>query len=218
LLLKDGAKDSPFGLDAVRGKHLVLVEGILDVLSLRARGEDAIGLGGSSLTEKQIEALTQARIQSLTVHLDNDDAGRHGTKRALTRLTPAPFPGYVMNPLDLEEVKDPDEYIRRYGIERWRDLRSQAVAAARYAGELLLQDVTPASPDCTRRAAVERILAYEASLFDYRAALKLDPALGGVIDHGASEEDATRAWPVSSSNAHDRVRTKAACGTGRLRL
>jgi len=132
--LEGETKDSPFGLDTCREKDVTAVEGILDALSLRKYGlNDVVATGGSDLTQAQIESLQKARIQSVTLNLDNDKAGFDGLKRAIVKLESAGIRTYAVHPpLMGEGIKDPDQLIREKGIAAYRQLLLQAVSGAEW--------------------------------------------------------------------------------------
>ena len=126
LYLAGEPKESPFGLDTCRKAELIAVEGILDALSLRKTGfVDVIALGGSNCPDTQVDTLKRAKIRALTLNLDNDGAGIEGMTRAVDKLEGAGIRTYVIDP-PLMGVKDPDEYIRKNGIDAYKTLLGNA--------------------------------------------------------------------------------------------
>lgn len=191
LMVKGGSKHSPFGLDAARGRDLVLVEGFLDALSLRAAGlPDVVALGGAALGEEQIKALAAARVKSLTLNLDYDPKekpceshgepfcrlcfpGLKGTLQALDKLGRAPFRVYVVDPVrmaengNLEDKVDPDTYVRRHGLDAYRTLLKEAVRGALFRGDRILRE-HDLTTDRGKDEAVEALLQYDERLRDER--------------------------------------------------
>ena len=188
LYLKGGMKPPAFGLDvALRDdegrRNLVLVEGLLDVVSLQAKGFPnvaALGGQGNLLTADRWNALTGYGVRSVTLALDNDEAGKEGLLAALDNLqnVDAPPTVYVVDPSDLAEAKDPDELVRTKGLPAFLELAKNARPGAVYRGLDLLANVDPKSPDPLKREAVERVLDYDATLRGPRAALDREDLLG----------------------------------------
>lgn len=90
----DAAKE-PAALDGAADRFdLFLVEGVFDALRLESLGLPAVALFGASISDKQVEAISElaelalAAGRALRVHLffDADKAGRRGMADALPRL------------------------------------------------------------------------------------------------------------------------------------
>ncbi|CCF85437.1 DNA primase [Nitrolancea hollandica] len=88
-----------FGWDAVSSdRAVILVEGVLDWLTLQRWGFPALALVGTHVTAAALNALT--RFERVTLVLDNDDAGRAATANLIQRL------GSRAMPVALSGVKD----------------------------------------------------------------------------------------------------------------
>ena len=176
-----------FGLDvALRSKEgredLVLVEGVLDPFLLQARGLPnvaAIGGSGKELSASRWEALARLGVRSVTLALDHDEAGLSGTLAAVENASKGRnVPKvYVLDPRSLGDAKDPAELVASRGLEAFRGLLEKRRAAAVYAGEVLLQDVTPESPDPKRREAVALVLGLVEKLRGAEAGLDREDLL-----------------------------------------
>ena len=157
-----------FGLDVAlkneEGRRdLVLVEGVLDAVSLHRlgfRSVAAIGGAGRELSAKRWESLAAWGVRAVTLVLDNDEPGRTGTLAALENVSKGSNVPvvYVVDPAELAPHKDPDELVRKKGLGAFRSVLSKAQAGAVYHARALLGDATPGSPDRERREAVERVL------------------------------------------------------------
>ncbi len=190
-----------FGLDgalpAIRQSgHLLLVEGLLDVLTLQNRGfagVAAIGGGGREMSAERLAALRNLGARRVTVCLDNDPKpdgswpGREGTSHIarlatlkntrkgengnvtdVTALVPVVD---VISPFLLGSHKDADAYVRARGIDEWKELLEQRTSAAHFLGDELLADVSPQSSEAARRAALEQIFELDAECSGPRAPL-----------------------------------------------
>ena len=111
-----------FGLNlAKKSKEnsLILVEGNIDVVSLHQYGFDnAVASLGTSLTEEQAALITRYADQVILIY-DADNAGQNATKRAIPILEKA---GLQVKVLQITDAKDPDEFLKKFGAERFRGL------------------------------------------------------------------------------------------------
>jgi len=95
----------------------VLVEGYMDVIALWGAGvRQAVASCGTAITVDQIRILRR-HSDKLVVNFDADAAGADATERSLDLLVAE---GMRVRVLALEEGLDPDEYIRKYGVDAYR--------------------------------------------------------------------------------------------------
>ena len=192
LYLKDGKKPVAAGLDrALRSpdgrRSLVLVEGILDAVSLPLRGlvnVAALGGDGRLLSAERWERLAALGVREVVLALDNDEAGKAGTVAALENATKGrKVPVlYVLDPVDLGDVKDPDEFVRKHGVEAFGKLLERRKPGAVYAGLAFLEGITPKSEAHERREAVEKVVGYVSGLRGDRAALDHEDLLSLAVE------------------------------------
>ena len=109
-----------FGLNlAKKSKQgsLILVEGNIDVVSLHQYGFDnAIASLGTSLTEEQAALMTRYTDQVILIY-DGDKAGQNATQRAIPILEKA---GLQVKVLQIRDAKDPDEFLKKFGADRFK--------------------------------------------------------------------------------------------------
>ncbi|MDD2213157.1 MAG: DNA primase [Oscillospiraceae bacterium] len=121
-----------YGLNLARqskSHDLILVEGYMDCISLHQAGIDnAVAALGTALTEQQIRLLHQ-HTSDLIISFDADTAGQTATLRSLDLLEKE---GLSVRVLKVPGSKDPDEYIRQNGAERFRALADQALPLLDY--------------------------------------------------------------------------------------
>lgn len=161
----DKIKDIPFLLDRAKGSRpLVIVEGYMDALIIDARGgKGAIGLGGASLLDTQIETIKKYGSKEIVLCLDNDLAGHKGTEKALEKIGRAGLRAFVSTLP--EGYKDPDEYIRANGIEAFKELIHKAQSGVKWQANHLMgqYDLTT---DMGYQAALEKVIEYEETLIN----------------------------------------------------
>lgn len=99
--------------------HLVLYEGYMDVIAAyRAGVKSGIASMGTSLTDQQVYMLKRIS-KNIIINYDGDDPGVHAEERATKLFEKAG--GFNIGVVVLPEKLDPDEYIKKYGIEKYRE-------------------------------------------------------------------------------------------------
>ena len=132
-----------------RGEHLVFVEGELDAMSAHSAGLlEVAALGGSAVSDEQIKRAPKAGAKHLTPALDNDEAGKVATRRAVEALlryqekTERSFTVFVCS--YPEGVKDFDELLRLpEGKEKAAEMLQSRKAAANYLAEFFTYTRAP---------------------------------------------------------------------------
>ena len=115
---------------------LILVEGNIDVVALHQYGFDnAVASLGTSLTEEQA-TLMGKYVEQVVLIYDGDNAGQNATKRAIPILEKA---GLHVKVLQLKDAKDPDEFLKRYGADRFRLLLQDSANRVEYQLNAILQ-------------------------------------------------------------------------------
>ncbi|MCI8649986.1 MAG: DNA primase [Anaerotruncus sp.] len=95
---------------------LLLCEGYMDVISVHQAGFDnAIATLGTALTAEQARLIAQY-TDRVTLSYDSDGAGQTATQRAVGLLSET---GVKIRVLSMSGAKDPDEYIKKFGAERF---------------------------------------------------------------------------------------------------
>ena len=121
-----------FGLNLAKKSKagsLILVEGNIDVVALHQYGFDnAIASLGTSLTEEQAALMTRYAEQIILIY-DGDKAGQNATQRAIPILEKA---GLQVKVLQLKDAKDPDEFLKKFGADRFRLLLEESSNRVEY--------------------------------------------------------------------------------------
>ncbi|WP_057879785.1 DNA primase [Companilactobacillus kimchiensis] len=104
--------------------NVILFEGFMDVISAYKAGvTNGVASMGTSLTDQQLYVLSRL-TDKINVCYDGDDPGVEATYRALTQLTDDRFTYGVIS---IPDKKDPDEYIRSEGAEKFQNLTNNGV-------------------------------------------------------------------------------------------
>ena len=100
-------------------RRFVLCEGYMDVISMQQAGIDtAVCACGTALTPDQVRLISEY-AEEVILSYDSDEAGQKATLRSLELFRNSPVKVGV---LQIPGAKDPDEYIKKYGAERFKAL------------------------------------------------------------------------------------------------
>ena len=100
-------------------RRFVLCEGYMDVIAMHEAGFDtAVCACGTALTAEQAKLLSEY-ADEVVLSYDSDEAGQKATERSLGIMANTPMKVSV---LSYQGAKDPDEFIKKYGRERFEML------------------------------------------------------------------------------------------------
>ena len=118
--------DTVFALQIAKksaSRRYVLCEGYMDVISMQQAGIDtAVCACGTALTQAQVKLLSEY-ADEVILSYDSDEAGQKATIRSLELFRNSPVQVGV---LKIPNAKDPDEYIKKFGAERFQQLLDSA--------------------------------------------------------------------------------------------
>lgn len=110
-------------------RRYILCEGYMDVISLHQAGFDtAVAACGTALTQDQVRLLGEYADEVVLCY-DSDEAGQKATARSLGLFAESPVKVSVLN---IPGAKDPDEFIKKYGRERFEVLLNGTSNAIEY--------------------------------------------------------------------------------------
>ena len=94
----------------------ILAEGYMDVIAMHQAGfTNAVATLGTALTSQQAKLIGDY-AKKVVISYDSDEAGQKATARAMDLFSKEDITVQV---LSLEGAKDPDEYIKKYGRQRF---------------------------------------------------------------------------------------------------
>ena len=121
-----------FGLNIAKKSklgYLILVEGYMDAIALHQYGFDcAVASLGTSLTEEHAVLLSRY-TENVVLIYDGDNAGQRAAQRAIPMLEKA---GLSIKVLTLKDAKDPDEYLKKFGADRFKLLLEESSNRVEY--------------------------------------------------------------------------------------
>ena len=119
-------------------KKIIIVEGYMDAVSLHQRGiHNAVASLGTAMTEAQGRLLRKSSEQ-IIIGYDSDGAGQAATQRGLEILQSL---GCDVRVLQIEGAKDPDEFIIKYGPERFEKQVEKAISLVEYKVKTLSKNL-----------------------------------------------------------------------------
>lgn len=121
-----------FGFNFAKGhcaKQLLIVEGNMDVVSLHQAGfENTIGTLGTAFTTEQARLIARYTSE-IVLSFDSDAAGQKAAARAMEVLADS---GLKVRILSVPDGKDPDEFIKKNGREKFEAVLEGAVNEIEY--------------------------------------------------------------------------------------
>ena len=115
-------------------KTIIMVEGYMDAVSLHQRGiHNAVASLGTALTEAQGRLLRRS-CEKVIIGYDADGAGQAATLRGLEILQNL---GCDIRILQIEGAKDPDEFVVKYGPERFQMYVNKAISLVEFKVKML---------------------------------------------------------------------------------
>lgn len=128
-----------FGLNFAkrsREKHFLLCEGYMDVISMHQAGFGfAVASLGTAFTEQQARLLKRY-VNEVLLTYDSDAAGVKAARRAIPILRSA---GIEAKVLELRPYKDPDEFLKAMGAEKFQERIDHARNAFLWEAEAVKQ-------------------------------------------------------------------------------
>lgn len=136
-----------FGLNVAKKsdlKKIIIVEGYMDAISLHQRGISyAVASLGTAMTEAQGRLLRRSS-QQVIIGYDADGAGQAATMRGLEILQGL---GCDVRILQIEGAKDPDEFVVKYGPERFEKQVEKAISLVEYKVKVLKNSLNLEHPN-----------------------------------------------------------------------
>lgn len=144
-----------FALNFARGaceECLILCEGYMDVIAMHAAGlTNAVATLGTAITSEQARIMSRY-TKKVIISYDADEAGRKAAMRALSLLEEV---GLEVSVLSVPGAKDPDEYIKTYGVDKFREVIFGAKSKFEYNLDSVLSKYDITLPQDRINALVE---------------------------------------------------------------
>ena len=122
-----------------KADYFILCEGYMDVIAMHQAGFDsAVASLGTALTPQHANLLARLGKKEVILSYDSDAAGQNASSRAINLLANV---GVHARVLKIEGAKDPDEFIKKYGGERFQDIIDKSGGAIDFQMDKLIGDL-----------------------------------------------------------------------------
>lgn len=100
-------------------KRMILCEGYMDVIAVNQAGfENVVATLGTAITPEQARLMSHY-AEEIIIAYDSDGAGQKATRKAINHFEDV---GLRTKIIHMEGAKDPDEFIKKFGANRFRIL------------------------------------------------------------------------------------------------
>ena len=202
-------------------KRIVIVEGYMDVIALYARGiRNTVASLGTALTEDHANLLKRYG-KEIILSYDSDSAGEKATIKAMGILEKT---NCKIKVIHLQGAKDPDEYVKKNGIDAYKDKMHKSLPVLDYRISLLRNKFERSNPQ-------ERIEYLEAmkNLFDtikeplqkevyLKKINNEEPEIGSLLEKAFANRQAGKKYKRVDRNRIYKVDKKKKYETARILL
>ena len=116
-------------------EQIILCEGYMDVIALHAAGfTNAVATLGTAITAEQAKIMKRY-TKKVIICYDSDKPGQLAAKKAIRLLEDA---GVSLSVIKVPGSKDPDEYIKAFGADKFREVINEAKSKFEYNLDSLL--------------------------------------------------------------------------------
>ncbi len=165
-------------------ENLILCEGYMDVIALHAVGiTNAVATLGTAITSEQARVMSRY-TKKVTISYDSDEAGQKAANRAMKLLEEV---GLEVNILAMNGAKDPDEYIKKFGVEKFKQIINKAKSKFDYKLDSILAkyDITQPQDKINALNDLEKMIsdvyyAAERDVYIQIVAKKFDVSTVGI--------------------------------------
>ena len=170
---------------AYSNDSLIMCEGYMDVISLHQAGVcNAVATLGTAVNAEHARIIARF-TKNVMLAYDSDNAGRKATEKAISALTEL---GINVKVIELGDVKDPDDYIKKYGAGSFKKKLEGSSGRIDYSINEILKKYDLSLAD-DKQSAMNELTEYIATLNDkptreiysYRAAEILGLSADGIL-------------------------------------
>ncbi len=139
-------------------ESLILCEGYMDVIALHSVGiTNAVATLGTAITSEQARVMSRY-TKRVIISYDSDEAGVKAATRAMKLLEEV---GIEVNVLSVPGAKDPDEYIKKFGVDKFKQVINGAKSKFDYSLDAVLSkyDISLPQDKINALADVEKLIS-----------------------------------------------------------
>lgn len=141
--------------------YIILSEGYMDVIALHMAGFDcAVASLGTSLTDNQARLISRY-TKDVVIAFDSDKAGQIASNRAIDILKKV---GLNIKVLQLNQAKDPDEFIKKFGSDSFENLIEKSENDTQYKFDKIIAKYNIES-DLEKIECIKELIAMISKLY-----------------------------------------------------
>ena len=146
---------------------LIILEGYPDAMMLPAMGlKNVVAVGQGLLSKSHLEGLVEFGVRNVIIAFDNDGIGAENTMSAIDLLlSQTDINIFVLDPKKMGDHKDPDEFVRAQGIDKFKDLAESAEAVGKWMCKQIVNGLEIEN-DLDKQKALDKLLDYHLTLKD----------------------------------------------------
>ncbi len=176
-------------------EEMILCEGYMDVIALHAAGfGNAVATLGTAITSEQARIMSKY-TKKVIISYDSDEAGQRAANRAMQLLGEV---GLEVRILKMNGAKDPDEFIKKFGADRFRRILGQSKTGFEYKMDNIMARYDISLPEEKIKASGELC----AIIADYASSVEREVYIGRVSERLSLTSDGLK-------NDVERLRRKA---------
>lgn len=186
-----------------KSSEIILCEGYMDVISVYQAGiKNIVATLGTAITENQAKLMMRYANEILICY-DSDEAGTKAALRAIDVITDV---GGRSRVIRLKNAKDPDEYINKNGVEKFKEAVRNAVPATEFKISLIKKQYDITSTE-GKILFIEEVVKVFTKLKD---AVEIDAYITKVAEDTGISRDAilSKYREKTSKSAYRRIPTK----------
>lgn len=149
------AKDSLLGnvpSELIKPGEIILCEGYMDVIAMHQAGfTNAVATLGTAITSEHSRVVSRYAKTAFLAY-DSDEAGKKAADKAMTLLNEV---GVDTKIIRMQDAKDPDEYIKKFGAQSFSKLLTGSIGQIDFKLNTVLSKYNLNIPDDKLRAVDE---------------------------------------------------------------
>lgn len=139
---------------------MILCEGYMDVIALHAAGfENAVATLGTAITSEQARIFSRY-TKKVVISYDSDEAGQRAADKAFKLLQEV---GVDVRILKMENAKDPDEYIKKFGSQAFKSIIDESKSKFQFECDRIFAKYNISNLD--EKVKASRDLAYAIATY-----------------------------------------------------
>lgn len=133
-------------------EQMMLCEGYMDVIAMHAAGfENAVATLGTAITSEQARIFAK-HTKKVIICYDADNAGQTAAQKAMRLLSEV---GVEVRVLKIPGAKDPDEYIKKFGVESFKRALGESKSGFEHNLDKIISGYNLEVPEEKIKAAAE---------------------------------------------------------------